>query len=35
MSVLASQNAEKWGGVAQRVSVASALAWYPVAALSA
>jgi hypothetical protein len=35
MSVLASQNSEKWGGVAQRVSVASALAWYPVAALSA
>jgi hypothetical protein len=34
-SVLASRNAEKWGGVAQRVSVASALAWYPVAALSA
>jgi hypothetical protein len=35
MSVLASRNAEQWGGVAQRVSVASALAWYPVAALSA
>jgi hypothetical protein len=32
---LMSRNAEKWGGVAQRVSVASALAWYSVAALSA
>jgi hypothetical protein len=34
-SVLIQRNAEQWGGVAQRVTVASALAFYPVIATAA
>jgi hypothetical protein len=34
-SVLIRRDAEQWGGVAQRVTVASALAWYPVVAVAA
>ena len=34
-SVLAGRNSDAWGGIAQRVTVASALAWYPVAAIAA
>jgi hypothetical protein len=35
MSTLMQRDVEKWGGVAQRVTVAGALAWYPVIALAA
>jgi len=34
-SVLIQRDAERWGGVAQRVTVGSALAWYPVVAIAA
>jgi hypothetical protein len=34
-SVLAQRNAPTFGGLAQRVTVASALAWFPVAAIAA
>jgi hypothetical protein len=34
-SVLAQRDSETWAGLAQRVTVASALAWYPVAAYAA
>ncbi|HEY3834841.1 MAG TPA: DUF998 domain-containing protein [Acidimicrobiia bacterium] len=34
-SVLIRGDSERWGGVAQRVTVASALVWYPVAAIAA
>jgi hypothetical protein len=34
-SALIQKKSETWGGVAQRFTVASALAWYPVAALAA
>jgi hypothetical protein len=34
-SALIQTKSETWGGTAQRVTVASALAWYPVAAIAA
>jgi Protein of unknown function (DUF998) len=34
-SILVQRDAQTWGGVAQRVTVATALAWYPVAAVAA
>jgi hypothetical protein len=34
-SVLMRRNVDAWGGVAQRVTVAASLAWYPVVALAA
>ena len=34
-SVLIQNKSETWGGVAQRVTLASALAWYPVVAVAA
>jgi hypothetical protein len=35
MSSLMQRDKEEWGGVAQRVTVFGALAWYPVIALAA
>lgn len=32
---LVQRDAQTWGGIAQRVTVATALAWYPVAAVAA